>query len=325
MKQMINAEFSKEDFNMSSREAFSKALLSMAPENNKVIVITADLGLTISVNKFAEQYPHRFFNVGIAEQDMMGVAAGFATEGFIAFVTTFAVYASMRGCEQVRNAIAYPNLNVKIVASHGGITVGENGATHQSLEDIAIMRSIPNMSVIVPADAIETFQAIKAAAKHDGPVYIRLGRPRFPKIFDEKYTFKIGQAVILKEGNDVALIGTGIMVSKCLEAAGLLEIEGIDARVINVHTIKPIDKQTIISAAQETGAIVTAEEHSCFGGLGSAVSEVICRNAPVPVEFIGIQDKFCESGNSEKLMIKNGLTVNEIVVAAKRALLRKRI
>lgn len=324
MNRLINKELPVDNLlNMSTREAFTESLMALAQTNEKIVVLTADLGSIISVNKFAERYPSRYFNVGIAEQNLMGVAAGLASEGLIPFTTTFAVYASMRACEQVRNAIAYTKLNVKIVASHGGITVGKNGVTHQSVEDIAIMRSIPNMSVVVPADAIETFQAIKAVAEYNGPVYVRLGRPRFPAIYDGNYTFKLGRAVVLNKGKDLTLMATGIMVTKCLEAARVLQVDEINARVVNIHTIKPIDKETIISAGRETGAIVTVEEHSVIGGLGSAVTEVVCKNFPVPVEYVAIQDTFAESGDPDDLMKKNGLTVDDIVIAAKRALLRK--
>lgn len=325
MSRLINKQLPVDELlNMSTREAFVAALMDIAQTNEKIVCLTADLGFIVSVNKFGERYPSRYFDVGIAEQNLLGVAAGLASEGLVSFATTFAVYASMRACEQARSAIAYTNLNVKIVASHGGITVGKNGGTHQSVEDIAIMRSIPNMCVVVPADAIETYQATKAVAEYKGPVYLRLGRPRFPAIYDDGYTFEFGKAVVLNTGKDLTLIAMGIMVSRCLEAANILQADGINARVINIHTIKPIDKEAIINAARETGAIVTVEEHNIIGGLGSAVSEVLSQNYPVNVEYVGIKDVFGESGDPDDLMKKHGLTVNDIVIAARRALLRRK-
>ncbi|HEX2928006.1 MAG TPA: transketolase family protein [Ruminiclostridium sp.] len=308
---------------MSAREAVTEALIDIARTNENIVVLTADLGSTITVNKFAKHYPSRYFNIGIAEQNLMGVAAGLASEGLIPFTATFAVYASMRACELVRNAIAYTKANVKIIASHAGITVGKNGTTHQALEDIAIMRAIPNMSVVVPADSIETYQAVKAIADYNGPVYIRLGRPKFPKVSKNDYVFQLGKAVVIKDGKDLTLVATGIMVSMCLEAIRILKMDGIDVRLINIHTIKPLDRETVINCAVETRAIVTVEEHNIVGGLGSAVSEVVSGSCPVPIEYVGIKDTFAESGDPDELMKKNGLTVEDIVLASKRVLLRK--
>ncbi|EIW00399.1 LOW QUALITY PROTEIN: transketolase, alpha subunit, partial [Thermoanaerobacter siderophilus SR4] len=261
--------------NKATREAYGEALVELNKRNKNVVVLDADLSKSTKTAEFQKVCPERFFNIGIAEADMIGTAAGLATCGKIPFVSTFAIFAVGRAYEQIRNSVAYPKLNVKIAATHAGITVGEDGATHQSIEDISLMRSIPNMVVINPSDDVETKYAILQAAEYEGPVYIRLGRMTVPTIHDEHCKFQIGKGEILKSGNDVTIIATGIMVAMALEAAEELKKYGIDAEVINIHTIKPIDKELIISSAKKTGKIVTAEEHSIIGGLGSAVCEVL--------------------------------------------------
>ncbi|MFW5648215.1 MAG: transketolase family protein [Candidatus Alkaliphilus sp. MAG34] len=302
---------------IATRDAYGEALIELGNENKNVVVLDADLSKSTKTFAFGQKFPDRFINVGIAEQNLIGVAAGLSTTGKIPFASTFAIFATGRAFEIIRNSVGYPKLNVKICATHSGITVGEDGASHQAIEDISCMRTIPNMTIIVPSDSIETKAAIHAITKMDGPVYVRLGRPAVPVINDkESYEFEIGKGVTLNEGNDVTIIATGFMVSEALEAAKELETEGIKARVINIHTIKPIDKDLIIEAAKETGAIITAEEHNIVGGLGSAVAEVIGENCPVPLKRIGIRDIFAESGKPAELMKKYGLTGDDIVEAA---------
>lgn len=308
---------------IATRDAYGKALIDLGKENKDIVVLDADLSSSTRTAKFQEEFPKRFFNMGIAEQNLMGTAAGFAAAGKISFASSFAVFATGRAFEIIRNSICYPKLNVKIAATHAGLTVGEDGATHQAIEDLSLMRSLPNMTVICPADGVETEAAIKVAAKHQGPVYIRLGRSGVPILFDENYQFKIGKAVELKDGKDVTIIATGIMVDKALKAQKNLEQEGISVRVLNMPTIKPIDKEAIIEAAKETRAIVTAEEHSIIGGLGSAVAEVIVENELVPMERVGIKDTFGESGKSEELLKKYGLTAEDIVEKVRTVMKRK--
>ncbi|PRR84278.1 transketolase family protein [Clostridium vincentii] len=306
---------------IATRESYGKALVELAKLNENVVVLDADLSKSTKTAEFKSVAPERFFNMGIAEANMMGVAAGLSTCGKIPFVSTFAMFAAGRAFEQIRNSICYPRLNVKICATHAGLTVGEDGASHQAIEDISLMRSIPNMVVINPADDIETKAAIKAIAELNGPCYVRLGRMPVDTINEiGNYEFKIGKGVTLSEGNDVTIIGTGIMVEAALAAKEILAKEGIDARVINIHTIKPIDSELIIKAAKETGIIVTAEEHSIIGGLGSAVSEVVCEEYPVPVLKIGVRDVFGESGLPMELLEKYGLTAMDIVAKVKKAI-----
>ncbi|MBQ2859969.1 MAG: transketolase family protein, partial [Peptococcaceae bacterium] len=293
---------------IATRDAYGEALAELGAVYENIVVLEADLSKSTKTSDFKKVYPERHFNMGIAEQNMLGVAAGFAAAGKIPFASSFAVFATGRAYDQIRNSIAYPNLNVKIAATHAGLTVGEDGGSHQMLEDIALMRALPNMTVIVPADGIETKQAIKAAAEYEGPVYIRMGRPKVPVLFDDNYTFEIGKGVVLKEGTDVTLVGTGIMVSKAVEAAELLAAEGISAAVVNISTIKPLDAELIIAQAQKTGAIVTCEEHNIYGGLGSAVAEVLVENCPVPMTRVGVADQFGESGLPDELLEKHGLT-----------------
>ncbi|MDB2108512.1 transketolase family protein, partial [Clostridium paraputrificum] len=276
---------------IATREAYGKALAALANTNENVVVLDADLSKSTKTADFKAVAPERFFNMGIAEGNMMGVAAGLSTCGKVPFVSTFAMFAAGRAFEQIRNSICYPKLNVKVCATHAGLTVGEDGASHQAIEDISLMRSVPNMVVINPADDIETEAAIKAVAEMEGPCYVRLGRMAVSRVNDEtNYNFVIGKGITLAEGNDVAIIATGIMVEAALEAKEELAKEGINTRVINIHTIKPIDEELIIKAAKETGVIVTAEEHSVIGGLGSAVAEVVSENCPVPVLRVGVKD-----------------------------------
>lgn len=308
---------------LSGRDAFGQALLELAQQNEKIVVLTADLAEAIRVHWFAEKYPHRFFQMGIAEQDMIGTASGLALAGYIPFATTFAVFAAHRANEQIRMAVCYNQANVKIAASHGGLTVGEDGATHQGLEDIAAMRMMPEMTVIVPADAEETRLATYAVAEMKGPVYLRLGRLPVKTVTHEADEFIVGKARVLQSGNDVTLIACGIMVEMALEASVQLRLEGISASVVNMHTIKPIDKAAIICEAEKTGCIVTAEEHSVLGGLGGAVAEVLSEQYPVPLVRVGTLDTFGESGEPASLLLKYGLTSEAIVQAAKKAIAMK--
>ncbi|MDP9751549.1 MAG: transketolase family protein [Thermoanaerobacter sp.] len=303
--------------NKATREAYGEALVELNKRNKNVVVLDADLSKSTKTAEFQKVCPERFFNIGIAEADMIATAAGLATCGKIPFVSTFAIFAAGRAYEQIRNSVAYPKLNVKIAATHAGITVGEDGATHQSIEDISLMRSIPNMVVINPSDDVETKYAVLQAAEYEGPVYIRLGRMTVPTIHDEHYKFQIGKGEILKSGNDVTIIATGIMVAMALEAAEELKKYGIDAEVINIHTIKPIDKELIISSAKKTGKIVTAEEHSIIGGLGSAVCEVLSQEYPTKVKMIGINDRFGQSGKPKDLLKEYGLTTQNIIETVK--------
>jgi len=309
---------------IATREAYGAALAEFGSDN-RIVVLDADLSKSTKTETFKKKYPERFFNMGIAEGNMMAVAAGMATCGKIVFASSFAVFAAERACEQVRNSICYPKLNVKIGASHAGISVGEDGASHQAVEDIAIMRALPNMTVICPADSVETKYAVKAAIEHDGPVYLRLGRLSVPTVYEEStYKFELGKGITLREGKDVTIISTGLMVHIAIEACEMLANEGINARLIDMHTIKPIDKDIIVKAASETGAIVTAEEHNIIGGLGGAVAEVVAANYPVPVKMVGIEDKFGKSGKPDALMKMYGLTAENIVNKAKEAIKMKR-
>lgn len=306
---------------IATREAYGKALAELGMNNPKIVVLDADLSKSTKTADFKKVCPERFVNMGIAEGNMMTVAAGMSTCDKIPFVSTFAIFATGRAYEQIRNSICYPKLNVKVCATHAGITVGEDGASHQSVEDISLMRGIPNMTVICPADAIETEKAIKAVAEYNGPCYIRLGRSGVPVINDfEEYDFKIGKAVKYREGKDATIIATGIMVDAALEAYNILAEEGIKVRVLNIHTIKPIDEEAVVNAARETGVIITAEEHSIIGGLGSAVCEVTSENHPVPVIRVGIKDTFGESGKPAELIKAYGLTAEDIVKAVKKGL-----
>ena len=306
-----------------TRDAYGKALVELGEKNPDVLVLDADLAAATKTGAFKKAFPERFFDTGIAESNMMGVAAGLATTGYTVFASSFAMFSAGRAFEQVRNTIAYPHLNVKIGATHAGISVGEDGASHQCCEDIALMRSIPGMVILNPADDIEARAAVLAAAEHDGPVYMRFGRLAVPRIFDEDYKFEIGKAVTLKEGSDVTIIATGLMVNEAIEASKVLEAEGISVELINMHTIKPLDKEAVIKAAKKTGCIVTAEEHNVIGGLGDAVCDAVCEEYPVPVVKLGVEDTFGKSGPAVELLHIFGLDAENIVKKAKIAISKK--
>ena len=308
---------------IATREAYGKALVKLGKINDDVVVLDADLSKSTKTNDFYKAYPDRFFNMGIAEQNLVGAACGFAATGKIPFASTFAMFATGRAFEIIRNSACYPKLNVKICATHAGITVGEDGGSHQSVEDISLMRSIPNMTVLVPADGVEAEKMIFAAAEYNGPMYVRLGRSAVPTLFDENYNFEIGKGVVLREGDDATIIACGMMVNEALIAADMLKEENINVRVINMSTIKPIDRELIVKAAKETKAIVTAEEHSIIGGLGSAVSEVVSEECPVVVKKVGVKDTFGESGTPAELLKKYGLTAEDIVNSVKEAIAKK--
>lgn len=302
----------------STRQAYGEALVELGQINKDVVVLDADLTKSTKTNLFQEKFPERHFNVGIAEADLIGTAAGLATCGKVAFASTFAMFAAGRGFEQIRNTVAYPKLNVKIAPTHAGISVGEDGGSHQSVEDIALMRSIPGMVVLSPADAVETKKMVFAAAEYNGPVYIRMGRLDVDTIFDEAtYDFQIGIANTLRDGKDVTIAATGLMTAEALKAADILAQEGISVRVINVGTIKPLDGETMLKAAQETKFIITAEEHSVIGGLGSAVSEFLSEVHPTKVKKLGIYDKFGQSGKANELLEKYELTAAKLVAIVK--------
>lgn len=306
-----------------TRDAYGEALAELGAVNKNIVVLDADLSASTKTNVFKKAFPDRHFNVGIAEQNLIGVAAGLAASGKIPFASSFAVFATGRSFEQIRNSVCYPQLNVKIAATHAGITVGEDGATHQANEDVAIMRALPNMSVVVPADAAETKSIIKWAAEYNGPVYIRMGRSKVPELFDASYTFAYGKGVVMEEGTAVTIITMGIMVAKALEAAKTLAAEGIQAAVINMSTVKPIDADLIVTYAKKTGAVVTCEEHNIIGGLGSAVAEVLAEQCPTPMVRVGMNDVFGESGTPDALLEKFGLTAEHIAEAAKAVIKRK--
>ena len=308
---------------IATRESYGNALAALGDKYD-FVVLDADLAAATKTGVFKKKFPERFFDCGIAEGNMMSVAAGIATTGKTVFASSFAMFAAGRAFEQIRNSIGYPHLNVKIGATHAGITVGEDGATHQCFEDIALMRTIPGMVVISPADDVEAKAAVEFAINHYGPVYLRFGRMAVPVINDADYKFEMGKGVNLVDGNDVTFVANGVMVNIAMQAAEALKAEGISARVINIHTIKPIDKDIIIDAAKKTGAIVTAEEHNVIGGLGSAVAEVLCENAPVPMLRVGIEDKFGRSGKVPPLMEMYGLTVENLVAKAKAAIALKK-
>ena len=308
---------------IATRDAYGATLVELGNENENLVVLDADLAAATKTGMFKKAHPDRFFDCGIAENNMIGAAVGLSLSGKVPFASTFAMFAAGRSYEQVRNSVGYPHLNVKIAATHAGISVGEDGATHQSIEDLSLMRSIPGMVVINPADSVETFAAVKAAIEHDGPVYLRFGRLATEVIYDENYKFELGKASTVKDGSDVTIIACGMMVAEAIHAADILKNDGIAARVINMHTIKPIDKDAVIKAAKETGAIVTAEEHSIIGGLGSAVAEVTGENCPVPVIRVGVEDKFGKSGVPAELLKEYGLTAENIAKKAKLAISKK--
>ncbi|MGA1871812.1 MAG: transketolase family protein [bacterium] len=308
---------------ISIRDVYGEVLVKLGKQNSNIVLLDADLSCSTRTAKFAKAFPERFFNMGIAEQNMLSTAAGLASCGKIPFVSTFAVFATGQAWSQIRQSICYSCQNVKIVATHAGITVGEDGATHQANEDISLMRSLPNMNIIVPADAIETEKALESIAEDKCYTYVRLSRHKFPLIYDSHYIFEKGKAVVLEDGVDATVIAIGIMVSKALQARRILKREGLSVRVLNMPTVKPIDQNTIIAAAQETGAIVTAEEHSIIGGLGSATAEVLSEHYPVPLKRIGINDCFGISGKAEELLDYYGLTANAIVGAVRKVITNK--
>ena len=297
----------------STRVAYGEALVKLGKVNKDVVVLEADLSKSTMTAYFKKEFPERHINVGIAEADMIGTAAGIATTGKIPFASTFAHFAAGRAFDQIRNSVAYPQLNVKICPTHAGVSLGEDGGSHQSVEDMALMRAIPGMVVLSPADAVETEKMVFAAAEYKGPVYVRLGRLNIPVLFDENYKFEIGKAATLTEGNDVAILATGLMVSEALEAAKLLEEKGVKVRVVNVSTIKPLDKETVLKAAKECKFIVTSEEHSVIGGLGSAVSEYLSEVHSAKVVKHGIQDVFGQSADGETMLTNYGLRAKDIV------------
>lgn len=309
--------------NASIREAYGRTLVELGRQNPDIVVLDADLSHSTQTQYFAKEFPDRFFNVGIAEQNLIGIAAGLAVSGKIPFVSSFAVFLPGRCFDQVRVSIAQQHLNVKLAPTHGGITVGEDGASHQAIEDLSLMCSLPGFTVIVPADAVETAQAVKTAAAFNGPMFIRLCRPEVPVIYDDKYQFTIGKADMLRTGTDVTVIALGLMVAPALETADKLKQEGISCRVLNMSTLKPIDENAIILAAKETGAVVTVEEHLEHGGLGSLVSQVVVKYHPVPVEFVAIKDVYAKSGKPAELLEKFGLTSKGIEQAVRVVLNRK--
>jgi len=308
---------------IATRDAYGETLVELGKINPNIVVLDADLTKSTKTNLFDKAFPDRHFNMGIAEADMISTAGGLATCGKIPFCSTFAVFASGRVWEQIRMSVCYPNLNVKIVATHGGITVGEDGASHQANEDIAIMRALPNLTVIVPADGIETKKAVYAIAEYDGPVYMRLGRSGVPVIFDDSYEFKIGKAIVMREGKDVTLFACGIMTAASLEAAETLAAEGISAEVVHVGTIKPLDVETIVKSVKKTNCAVASEEHSIVGGLGGAIAETLIGEYPVYMERVGVADMFTESGKPADLLKKYGMTTADVVNAAKKAIQHK--
>jgi transketolase len=302
----------------SMRDAYAQTLLELGSKDPRIVVLGADTSVSIKTSLFADRYPERFFNIGIAEANMVGIAAGLALAGKVPYVTTYSAFVPGKCLDQIRNAIAYPNLDVKIVSSHGGLTVGPDGASHQTVEDVAAMRAIPHMHVVVPADANSTIALVSQSCKILGPFYIRLSRANVPEVHPSNTRLQVGTANVLKEGSDVTIIACGVMVNEALEAGQSLSKDGVSAEIMDSHTLKPFDSETILRSARKTGAIVTAEEQTIIGGLGSAVSETVCESYPVPVSRIGVRDTFGESGEYKELMIKYGLTSQEIVKASKK-------
>lgn len=309
---------------IATREAYGQALAELGGLNPNVVVLDADLSKSTRTDIFAARFPGRFFDMGVAEQNMMGTAAGLALAGKIPFASSFAVFATGRAFEQVRNSICHARLNVKIAASHAGITVGEDGASHQSVEDIAIMRALPHISVLVPADWVQTKAMVQAAAEHTGPVYLRLGRLAVPQVYPEEHQFVWGRADVLREGGDATIVGCGLMVYKALEAADALLAEGIKTTVINMGTIKPLDVETLLYSAKATGAVVSVEEHTTIGGLGGAIAEVLGEQLPLPLKRVGIADSFGESGKPEELLAEYGLDPGSIAAAVREAIAMKK-
>jgi transketolase len=309
---------------VATREAYGRTLVALGRENPDIVVLDADLSKSTMTHYFAKEFPSRFFDCGIAEQNMIGIAAGLAASGKIAFASTFAVFATGRCFDQLRMSVSQPRLNVKVVATHGGISVGEDGLSHHAIEDVALACSLPGFNVIVPADGEETTQAVRAVAATPGPFYVRLGRPKVPRVSKDGYQFVLGKAALLREGHDVTIIANGIMVAAALDAAESLAKQGIDCRVLNMPTIKPLDIDAITKAAVETGAIVTAEEHLEHGGLGARVAQVVVQRRPVPISFVAIKDMYAQSGSPEELLRRYGLTAADIEKAVKATVLRKK-
>jgi transketolase len=307
----------------STRETYGKTLAELGRRNKDIVVLDSDLSPSTMTGFFAREFPDRFFDCGLEEQNMIGIAAGLAASGKIVFVSTFAVFASCRCFDQLRLCLSQPELNAKIVATHGGISVGEDGASHQAIEDLALYCALPGFTVVVPADAIEAAEAVRVAASEYGPFYIRLSRPKTPVVYPEDYHFTLGKAVIMRQGKDATVIATGIMVARALEAADTLARQGIDCRVVNVHTLKPLDEATVVRAASETGAIVVAEEHLAQGGLGSRVAQTVAKRKPVPMEFINLGDRYAVSGKAEELLQRYGLTARDIEESVKSVVKRK--
>ena len=303
---------------IATRQAYGEALIELVEKNDKVVVLDADLANATQTCKVAKAHPEKFYNFGIAEANMVDAAAGMSTMGLVPFCSTFAMFAAGRAYEQIRNSVAYPHFNVKICATHAGVSVGEDGGSHQAIEDVALMRAVPGMTIIVPCDAKETYSAVKAAAQIDGPVYLRLARLPSP-VFDEQIPFEVGKANTFREGTDVAVFTCGIMVDECLQAAEKLAAEGISAAVINMHTIKPLDEQAVMKYASQCGAIATVEEHSVIGGLGDAIGDVLLRNrVAIPFEKIGVQDRFGQSGKPDDVLKEYGLDVDSITESLKK-------
>ncbi len=309
---------------LSTREEYGRALVRLGERSRDIVVLDADLSGSTCTQLFAKRFPERFYNMGISEQDLICTAAGMSLAGKIAFASSFAIFLTGRCWEQVRQSVALPGCNVKLVGTHGGITVGKDGASHQALEDVAVMRAIPAMTVIVPADAVETRKAVEAAAWYDGPVYLRLTREKLPVIYPDEKPFRIGVGTVVRPGESVTLFGMGLMLHAALEAAEQLAAEGIDARVVDLATVKPLDEELVTRCARETGCAVTAEEHSVIGGLGDAVGEVLLRRHPIPLERVGVKDSFGRSGDPKELLKYFDLTPEAVVAAARRAIARKK-
>jgi transketolase len=307
----------------STRETYGRTLVELGRQNKDIVVLDADLSSSTMTKFFSQEFPDRFIDCGLTEQNMVGIAAGLAASGKIVFVSSFAIFISCRCFDQMRLYLSQPELNVKIVATHGGITVGEDGSSHHAIEDLALCCALPSFTVVVPADAIETAEAIKVAASDYGPFYIRLSRPKTPIVYPEGYHFTLGKAVSMKQGKDATIIAVGIMVAKALEAADILARQGIDCRVINMNTLKPLDEAAVVKAASETGAIVVAEEHLAQGGLGSRVAQTVVKEKPVPMEFVNLGDRYASSGKAEELLQRYGLTARDIEESVKLAVKRK--
>ncbi|MFO7996851.1 MAG: transketolase C-terminal domain-containing protein [Dehalococcoidia bacterium] len=307
----------------STREAYGKTLVELGRLNKEIVVLDADLSPSTMTDLFAREFPDRFFNCGLQEQNMVSIAAGLAASGKIVFASTFAIFVSCRCFDQLRLCLSQSALNVKIVATHGGITVGEDGSSHHAVEDLALLCALPGFTVLVPADAIEAAEAIRTAANVYGPFYIRLSRPKTPLVYPEGYRLTLGKAVTMRQGKDITIIATGIMVAKALEAADVLARQDVDCRVVNIHTLKPLDEAAVVKAASETGAIVVAEEHLAQGGLGSRVAQIMARQKPVPMEFVNLGDRYASSGKAEELLQRYGLTAGDIEDAVKSAVRRK--